>query len=103
TPNPHGTAHLWHESAAWNVAIGAGFLWIALLRVPASALVPVLTAFVGMLTLLSANDLWSGRVDSTRLASHGLVVAGYLVVLGLGRLAGPAGPPSGRQSSTPRW
>src|SRR6185295_19911289 len=24
--------HLWHESAAWNVAIGAGFAWIALRR-----------------------------------------------------------------------
>jgi anti-sigma factor RsiW len=24
--------HLWHESAAWNVAVGAGFAWIALRR-----------------------------------------------------------------------
>src|SRR6185436_105258 len=46
---------------------------------PASALVPVLTAFVGILTVLSANDFWSGRVEPARLASHALVVAGYLI------------------------
>src|SRR5207244_1511995 len=26
---PADSSHLWHESAAWNVAIGAGFGWIA--------------------------------------------------------------------------
>ena len=68
--HPHTTVglaatpgHLWHESAAWNVAVGAGFLFIALRRTRPTGLVPMLTAFVGMLLLLSVNDLTGGRVD----------------------------------------
>jgi len=97
-------SHLWHESAAWNVAIGAGFVWTAARRVPASALIPVLTAFVGVLTLLSANDLWSARVEFERLLSHGLVVAGYLIMVAMTRptLRSPA-PPSGPEPGLSRW
>ena len=69
--------HLWHESAAWNVAVGAGYLFIALRRNRPTGLVPMLTAFVGMLLLLSVNDLTAGRVDATRLVSHGFVLLGY--------------------------
>src|SRR6187549_2635462 len=86
--------HLWHESAAWNVAVGAGFLFIALRRSRPSGLVPMLTAFVGTLLLLSVNDLSAGRVDATRLVSHGFVLAGYLLVVALSRIgAGPVTPP----------
>jgi predicted anti-sigma-YlaC factor YlaD len=99
-----GSYHLWHESAAWNVAIGAGFLWTALRRVPASALIPVLTAFVALLTLLSANDLWSGRVEPGRLLSHGLVVAGYVILMVLTRPGlGWTGPPSSQAHGPSRW
>ncbi|MEV6487473.1 zf-HC2 domain-containing protein [Actinoplanes sp. NPDC051633] len=91
--------HLWHESAAWNVAVGAAFLFIALRRSRPSGLVPLLTAFVGMLLLLSVNDLSAGRVDATRLVSHGFVLAGYLLVVALSRLgAGPATPPGMRST-----
>jgi predicted anti-sigma-YlaC factor YlaD len=86
--------HLWHESAAWNVAVGAGYLFIALRRSRPTGLVPMLTAFVGMLLLLSVNDLSAGRVDGTRLVSHGFVLAGYLLMVTLTRLTpGPAEPP----------
>jgi predicted anti-sigma-YlaC factor YlaD len=96
------SAHLWHESAAWNVALGAGFGWIAVRRSRPSGLVPLLTAFVGLLTLLSANDLWIGQVDNTRLFSHGLIVAGYLIVVALSRPRFDFGePPPRRQQS--RW
>jgi predicted anti-sigma-YlaC factor YlaD len=89
--------HLWHESAAWNVAVGAGFLFIALRRSRPSGLVPMLTAFVGMLLLLSVNDLSAGRVDATRLVSHGFVIAGYLLVVALSRrTAEHARPPGSR-------
>jgi predicted anti-sigma-YlaC factor YlaD len=91
--------HLWHESAAWNVAVGAGFLFIALRRSRPSGLVPMLTAFVGTLLLLSVNDLSAARVDATRLVSHGFVIAGYLLVVALSRLtATPAAPPGSRAS-----
>jgi predicted anti-sigma-YlaC factor YlaD len=91
------SGHLWHESAAWNVAVGAGYLFIALRRSRPSGLVPMLTAFVGMLLLLSVNDLTGGRVDGTRLVSHGFVILGYLLVVALSRMPdGFAEPPGAR-------
>ena len=99
TPN-----HLWHESAAWNVAIGAGFLWIALRRTRPSGLVPTLTAFIAVLTLLSVVDVANGRVEPVRLASHGLVLAGYLIILALLRPGLHTGDPRpGRQPGRPRY
>jgi len=100
---PADSSHLWHESAAWNVAIGAGFGWIAVRRTRSAGLIPVLSAFVAILTLVSAGDVLQGQVDRTRLLSHGLVVAGYLVMLALTRPAFDFGdPPSGRLP-TPGW
>jgi predicted anti-sigma-YlaC factor YlaD len=91
--------HLWHESAAWNVAVGAGFLFIALRRSRPTGLLPMLSAFVGMLLLLSVNDLTTSRVEAARLVSHGFVIVGYLIVVALTRIAAPARPPGGRDQS----
>ncbi len=96
--------HLWHESAAWNVAVGAGYLFIALRRTRPSGLVPMLTAFVGMLLLLSVNDLTGDRVDGTRLVSHGFVIVGYLLVVALTRMPGGfATPPGSRVAGSSGW
>jgi predicted anti-sigma-YlaC factor YlaD len=73
--------HLLHESAAWNVAIGAAYLWIALRRGrPADAL-PIMTAFVAVLVLLSIDDLLTGEVVVTSLLTHTMVVLGYAVLV----------------------
>jgi predicted anti-sigma-YlaC factor YlaD len=89
--------HLWHESAAWNVAVGAAFLFIALRRTRPTGVVPMLTAFVAMLLLLSVNDLTAGVVEASRLVSHGFVIGGYLLVVALSRVtAGPSAPPGER-------
>lgn len=101
-----GTApnHLWHESAAWNVALGAGFAWIALRRTRPSGILPTLTAFVAVLALLSVNDAITGRVDYARLLSHGLVVVGYLLLLTLSRLGrDPDAPVHGTPRGRSRW
>lgn len=90
--------HLWHESAAWNVAIGAGYLFLALRRTRPAGLVPMLTAFVAMLLLLSVNDLSGDRVDGTRLVSHGFVIVGYLLVVTLSRVAAPTTAPPGARA-----
>jgi predicted anti-sigma-YlaC factor YlaD len=96
-----GSGHLWHESAAWNLALGAGFAFVALRRTRPSGLLPTLTAFVAVLTVLSAGDILAGKVDGLRLASHAFLVAGYLVTLVLARPAlDPGEPPAGRGS---RW
>ncbi|MEU4694627.1 zf-HC2 domain-containing protein [Actinoplanes sp. NPDC023714] len=90
--------HLWHESAAWNVAIGAGYLFIALRRTRPTGLLPMLTAFVAMLLLLSVNDLTGGRVDVARLVGHGFVILGYLLVVAISRgVGGTARPPGHRE------
>jgi predicted anti-sigma-YlaC factor YlaD len=95
--------HLWHESAAWNVAVGAAFLFLALRRSRPTGLVPMLTAFVGMLLLLSVNDLTAGRVDAARLVSHGFVLLGYLLVVALSRIAEPVRPPGSGATGGSGW
>lgn len=92
--------HLWHESAAWNVAIGAGYLFIALRRTRPTGLLPTLTAFVAMLLLLSVNDLTGGRVDVARLVGHGFVIVGYVLVVALARGVGGAARPPGARIGT---
>jgi predicted anti-sigma-YlaC factor YlaD len=92
------SGHLWHESAAWNVAVGAGYLFIALRRNRPAGLVPMLSAFVGMLLLLSLNDLTGDRVDGARLISHGFVILGYLLVVALSKVNGETAQPPGARS-----
>ncbi|GIG91262.1 zf-HC2 domain-containing protein [Plantactinospora endophytica] len=113
TNHPHGLEvvlgggpdHLWHESAAWNVALGAGFAWIALRRTRPLGLLPTLTAFVAVLTLLSVNDAIAGRVDPNRILSHGLILAGYVIIIGLSRPTFESGDPPTRhgERSGPGW
>ncbi|MGC4757150.1 zf-HC2 domain-containing protein [Micromonospora trifolii] len=96
--------HLWHESAAWNVAVGAGFLFVALRRSPPAGLLPMLSAFVGTLLLLSVNDLATGSVGGERLISHGFLVVGYLITVLLSRPGlRPGGPAPQRQPTPSRW
>ncbi|MGI5525225.1 zf-HC2 domain-containing protein [Micromonospora sp. CA-259024] len=96
--------HLWHESAAWNVAVGAGFLFVAVRRSPPAGLLPMLSAFVGTLLLLSVNDLVTGSVGGERLVSHGFLVVGYLITVLLSRPGlRPGGPAPQRQSTPSRW
>jgi predicted anti-sigma-YlaC factor YlaD len=93
------SAHLWHESAAWNVALGAGFGWIAARRSRPAGLIPLLTAFVALLALLSANDFWTGQVDTTRIFTHALLVLGYLIVLAMSRPSLDFGDPPAQRHS----
>ncbi|MDG4834069.1 zf-HC2 domain-containing protein [Solwaraspora sp. WMMD1047] len=96
--------HLWHESAAWNVAIGAGFLFIAVRRTRPTGLLPTLSAFVAMLVLLSVSDLAAAMVEPARLISHGFVLAGYLIVVALSRPGlDPGQPPTGQRPDRPAW
>jgi predicted anti-sigma-YlaC factor YlaD len=75
--------HAAHESAAWNVALGAAFLATAFAPRRAAGLLPLLVAFVGVLVVLSARDLASGAVELGRLATHLGAVAGLVLVYAL--------------------
>ncbi|MET7402315.1 zf-HC2 domain-containing protein [Dactylosporangium sp. NPDC005572] len=104
TNHIHQAGHVFHESAAWNVAIGAGFAWIATRRASPAGALPMLTAFVALLALLSTNDLIAGTVETERLVSHGFVLAGYAIVVALTRPGlDPGRPPAGRQGPPWRW
>ncbi|GGM08232.1 MULTISPECIES: zf-HC2 domain-containing protein [Micromonospora] len=106
TDHVHATGqHLWHEAAAWNVAVGAGFVFVALRRTPPAGLLPMLSAFVATLLLLSVNDLVTSQVAVQRLASHGFLVGGYLITVLLSRpgLRPNGPPPQQRRPSGSRW
>jgi predicted anti-sigma-YlaC factor YlaD len=84
-------AHFAHESAAWNLALGVGFLWIAWHSSRTSGIVPTLVTFVAVLAVLVALDVAAGRVDPERFLLHGLVVLGLILVLVLDRVPRPTG------------
>ncbi|HEY8474808.1 MAG TPA: zf-HC2 domain-containing protein [Natronosporangium sp.] len=88
--------HLWHETAAWNVAVGGGFLWIASRRGRPTGVAPTLTVFIVALALLSGSDVIAGLVEPLWLTSHGFVLAGYLIVLALCRPEFDLTPPGDR-------
>jgi predicted anti-sigma-YlaC factor YlaD len=97
--------HLLHEVAAWNLAVGAAFVVVAWRRGGPRGVLPILTAFVAALALLSAEDLVSGAVAWSRLASHLAVLAGYAVVVALSRSALRLDdPPAGSsRDRAPAW
>jgi predicted anti-sigma-YlaC factor YlaD len=90
--------HLWHESAAWNIAIGAGYAWIAVRRSRPAGALPMLTAFVGVLLLLSIEDLATGEVAASALLTHGFVALGYVILLALRHPGFAAVTPPARRS-----
>ncbi len=94
------SAHLSNESAAWNLALGIGLAWAALLPATAAGLLPVLTGFVVVLGVVSGIDLSDGQVTAGRLLSHGLVVAGLGLLYAVRRRQArtPAPAPAGRDS-----
>jgi predicted anti-sigma-YlaC factor YlaD len=78
-------AHQAHESAAWNVAVGAALLAVALRPARAAGTVPILLAFVAVLSVLSVPDLLADAVTGARLSSHAGVVLGLVLVAVLAR------------------
>ncbi len=100
-------AHFAHESAAWNLALGVGFLWIAWRSSRASGMVPTLATFVAVLAAVVVLDVVAGRVDPERFLLHGLVLLGLILVIVLDRLPRPTGdavpgvPARGQRGSGP--
>jgi len=89
TADAHDTmslaGHLAHESGAWNLAIGIGLLTAVFRPRTAGGQLPMLTGFVGVLLVLSAGDLATGRVTLARLATHLLVVLGLVLLYAVHR------------------
>jgi predicted anti-sigma-YlaC factor YlaD len=73
--------HASHENAAWSLAVGAAFLAVAVRPSRAAGSLPVLGTFAVTLVIVSLPDLADGSVGAVRLASHGGVVLGVILVL----------------------
>lgn len=85
-------AHLSHETAAWNLALGAAFVAGAYWTRQLAGLLPVLGAFIAVLAVLSGLDLAADRVDSVRVATHALLVLGFALTVLLARTGPARGP-----------
>lgn len=89
-----GMAHLDHESAAWNVAVVAGLAWVALRPRKGVGVLPLLGAFVLVLSSLCISDLIDGEVGFGRVALHLPVMIGLILSLIVVALhSGPMLPP----------
>lgn len=91
--------HFVHESLAWNLALAVGFLGVAARPSRMRGILPLVGAFVGGLTALSATDMVAGLVTGPRLLTHGLVVLGLLVLACLARVRPDRGGPGMTPSS----
>lgn len=85
-------AHMSHETAAWNLALGAAFLAGAWWTRHLAGLLPVLGAFIVVLGVLSGLDLAAGRVEPDRVATHALLLVGFALTVLVAR-SGPARGP----------
>ncbi|GAB3470050.1 zf-HC2 domain-containing protein [Actinophytocola sediminis] len=74
-------SHLFNEGTAWNLALGIGLFWAAFRPRATSGLIPVLGGFVLVLLAYSTHDLVTGTAPVTRVAGHGLLVAGLLLLI----------------------
>lgn len=74
-------AHLFNESTAWNVALGVGLLLSALRPRAAAGLLPVLSAFLVVLTGFCVVDVLNEAVPAARLLSHGVLVVGLVLLV----------------------
>lgn len=77
--------HAAHEAAAWNLAIGAAFVAVASVPRRAAGLIPLLGTFLVVLAALSVRDVAAGSVSAGRLATHGIALAGLLLLIALDR------------------
>jgi predicted anti-sigma-YlaC factor YlaD len=69
-----------HETAAWNLALGAAFLAVAVRPIRAVGALPILATFVAALGVLSIGDIAAGTVPAARLASHAGIVLGTILI-----------------------
>jgi len=72
--------HLSHETGAWNLALAACFLGVAVLPRLAAGALPFLLSFTALLGWVTVGDLTAGRVPADRAVGHLLLVAGAVLV-----------------------
>jgi predicted anti-sigma-YlaC factor YlaD len=95
-------AHLGHETAAWNLALGAAFVAGARWTRHLAGLLPVLGVFIVVLAVLSGLDLAAGRVEPDRVAGHAVLLVGFALSVAVARRDSRRGPgPAPRAAAAP--
>jgi predicted anti-sigma-YlaC factor YlaD len=95
-------AHMGHEAAAWNLALGAAFVVGARWPRHLAGLLPVLGVFIVVLAVLSGLDLAAGRVEPDRVAGHAVLLVGFALSLAVARRGPRRGSgPAPRAAGTP--
>lgn len=97
SPELIGRWHTGSELGTWSIAVGIGFLSVAMKPARASALVPML-GWAGALTaVVTSRHLLDGAAKLSDEWPHGLVLAGVVVLVAISRLerADHPGPRAG--------
>ena len=100
SPDLLGRWHTGSELGTWSIAVGVGFLSVALKPARASALVPML-GFAGALTaLVTTRHLLDGAARWSDEWPHGVVLAGVVVLVAISRLERAADHPGPHPART---
>ncbi|MCT2582104.1 zf-HC2 domain-containing protein [Actinophytocola gossypii] len=92
--------HLFNEGIAWNLALGVGLFWAAFHPRATAGMIPVLGGFVLVLLAYSTHDLITGAVPVSRVAGHGLLVAGLILLVLVNRRTRDDEPHGTRRTGT---
>lgn len=96
SPDLLGRWHAGSELGTWSIAVGVGFLSVALKPARAAALVPML-GMAGLLTaFVTIRHLADGAARISEEWPHGLVLAGVVVLVAISRLERVADHPGPR-------
>jgi predicted anti-sigma-YlaC factor YlaD len=95
--------HVAHESGAWNVALAVALLAVARRPRYATGLLPLLAAFVVVLTVVSLPDVVAGYVPIGRIAGHLLLVGALGLVAALAHQVRQPETPLGGLGAAPGW
>ena len=72
--------HVTHETGAWNLAVAAAFLAVAVCSRLAAGALPFLGSFAALLLPVTVADLGAGHVHVERAVAHLLLLAGVALV-----------------------
>lgn len=100
SPELLGRWHTGSELGTWGIAVGVGFLSVAMKPARAAALVPML-GWAGALTLVvTTRHLLDGAATMSTEWPHGLVLAGVVVLVAISRLERGADHPGPQPART---